>query len=53
MLTEEQFQKWVEALRSGKYRQGRYALRSGNCFCVLGVCADVNKGGWKKNRTYL
>ena len=32
---------WVEALRSGKYKQGRNSLRpSQNKFCCLGVLAD-------------
>lgn len=35
--------KWVKALRSGKYKQGKSALVSvkdgGNCFCCLGVLA--------------
>lgn len=34
--------RWVEALRSGKYKQGRGVLRtSNNSFCCLGVLADV------------
>jgi hypothetical protein len=34
--------KWVEALRSGKYEQGKNTLRSGNDrFCCLGVLCDV------------
>jgi hypothetical protein len=34
--------RWVEALRSGKYKQGRGVLRtSDNAFCCLGVLADV------------
>jgi hypothetical protein len=36
---------WIEALRSGRYEQGRGALRthhlSGDRFCCLGVLADV------------
>jgi len=34
--------RWVEALRSGKYEQGRGALRSDtNQFCCLGVLCDL------------
>jgi len=33
--------KWVEALRSGMYEQGRSYLRSGDSFCCLGVLCDV------------
>lgn len=45
--------KWVEALRSGKYKQGKRALRQitdaeGECFCSLGVLCDVSeKGEWR------
>ncbi len=34
-------QKWVEALRSGKYKQGRSVLRSESGFCCLGVLCDI------------
>lgn len=33
--------KWVEALRSGKYRQGRSTLKHSGSFCCLGVLCDV------------
>ncbi len=41
-------QKWIEALKSGKYRQGREALRdSDNDYCCLGVLCDlVDPNGW-------
>jgi hypothetical protein len=50
MITEQQRNDWLAALRSGKYHQGRHQLR--NCvnpprFCCLGVLADViNPGVW-------
>jgi hypothetical protein len=50
-LTKKEFrQKWLEALRSGEYKQGRYALRQkstdGDKFCCLGVACDLyNKLG--------
>jgi hypothetical protein len=34
-------QEWVDALRSGKYKQGRGALRRGNEFCCLGVLCEI------------
>lgn len=34
-------QKWVEALRSGKYRQSSGYLQHGDGFCCLGVLCDV------------
>ena len=42
-------QKWLEALRSGKYKQGRGLLRdSKNQFCCLGVLCDIIKpNGWR------
>jgi hypothetical protein len=34
--------KWVEALRSGRYKQGRGVLRSSDDeFCCLGVACDL------------
>ncbi len=38
--------KWVEALRSGKYKQGEGELRRGDAFCCLGVLADVRGAEW-------
>lgn len=35
--------KWLEALRSGKYKQGTLALKTvGERFCCLGVLADIH-----------
>lgn len=43
--------KWLEALRSGKYVQGRLYLRQIGAgqgrFCCLGVCADISGGRWE------
>ena len=45
-------QKWVDALRSGKYTQGRKALHEDNEFCCLGVACDLYSkevsGTWVK-----
>jgi hypothetical protein len=43
-------QKWLEALRSGKYKQGSKCLRpKEDEFCCLGVLCDViNNEGWKE-----
>ena len=40
--------KWLTALRSGKYKQGRACLRSSNDeFCCLGVLCDLyDPNGW-------
>jgi hypothetical protein len=42
------FERWIAALRSGKYKQGRFNLRStDDDYCCLGVLCDiVNPGGW-------
>ena len=34
-------QKWVDALRSGKYTQAQSKLYSGDGFCCLGVLCDI------------
>lgn len=39
-LSENQ-KKWVDALRSGKYKQGTRYLRDGDKFCCLGVACDI------------
>lgn len=33
--------KWVKALLSGKYKQGRFNLKSSGRFCCLGVLRHV------------
>ena len=35
--------KWIDALRSGKYKQGRGQLVKGDRYCCLGVLCDVAK----------
>lgn len=35
-------EKWIEALRSGRYKQGKLRLRDNdNNFCCLGVLCDI------------
>lgn len=42
---------WLEALRSGKYEQGRLALRTvDNRFCCLGVLCDVYQKEMKRQK---
>lgn len=45
-------EKWVAALRSGKYQQGRNMLRpNDNQFCCLGVLCDISGlGKWEDER---
>lgn len=35
-------EKWVTALRSGKYEQGTGIMKSGNNFCCLGVLCEID-----------
>jgi hypothetical protein len=41
-MNQEIKQKWVESLRSGKYKQGQGYLRKGNNYCCLGVLCDLH-----------
>lgn len=47
-MKTEYKQKWIDALRSGKYKQGRGILKTVDGeFCCLGVLCDVyNNEGW-------
>lgn len=41
-LYKERVEKWVMALRSGQYQQGKHMLRSSkDLYCCLGVACDV------------
>lgn len=40
MITAEQKTQWIEALRSGKYKQGQRRLRKDGRYCCLGVLAE-------------
>lgn len=48
---------WVEALRSGKYQQGRGELRCDDTFCCLGVLCDLHAKAtgmaWEDKCRYL
>jgi hypothetical protein len=40
--------KWVAALKSGKYQQCQGRLRNDNAFCCLGVLCDIlDKDKWE------
>lgn len=53
MLTPQQItknRKWIEALRSGKYKQTKSRLRDTFGFCCLGVACDlINSDAWHFN----
>jgi hypothetical protein len=40
-FTQELKDKWIEALRSGEYEQGRYCLYRDGSYCCLGVLKAV------------
>jgi hypothetical protein len=46
--------KWIEALRSGRYMQCKFCLRSpSNAYCCLGVMCDVSgEGKWNPDNSY-
>lgn len=58
-VNEENMRKWVAALRSGNYKQGRGDLRkrpineSGFVFCCLGVLCDISGLGEWDGTCYL
>ena len=42
---------WVEALRSGKYKQATRKLRDDTSFCCLGVACDIfDPKGWMREK---
>lgn len=45
--------KWIKALRSRRYEQGRFVLRSGHQFCCLGVLADIKGAKWINGKPYI
>jgi hypothetical protein len=46
-MNQEIKQKWVEALRSGKYKQGHGTLKRYGKYCCLGVlCSVVKTKNW-------
>lgn len=45
--------EWIEALRSGRYKQGMHVLRDGDKFCCLGVAADLAGAEWEPHTDKL
>jgi len=41
MMNQEIKQRWIEALRSGEYQQGKESLFHCGKFCCLGVLTDL------------
>lgn len=52
-MNKELKQQWIEALRSGKYKQGKGVLRTfSDHFCCLGVLCDVlDDSKWRDVQT--
>ena len=44
---------WVEALRSGKYQQGREWLHNSSRYCCLGVACDISDQGVWNDGAYV
>lgn len=38
---------WIQALRSGKYKQAKKRLKTENGFCCLGVACDLTGEDWE------
>lgn len=43
MANKENIRKWVDALRSGEFKQGTGRLRTGDSYCCLGVACEIAK----------
>lgn len=53
-MNKEIKKQWVEALRSGRYRQTQNTLRVNDGFCCLGVLCDlVEPGLWEVNGSHF
>jgi hypothetical protein len=56
-MNKDVAKKWVDALRSGEYRQARAVLRDGDSFCCLGVLCDLYRlehgGEWKQYGAFM
>jgi hypothetical protein len=51
-MLRESVKKWVEALRSGEFDQGRSALETTQGFCCLGVACKVYEKETGKSAKY-
>lgn len=50
MLTDLQ-RKWLDALKSGDYKQAKGSLRTSSGYCCLGVACDiVDPDGWNGDK---
>ena len=51
-MNKEIAKRWVDAARSGEYKQTRFALKRNNCFCFLGLLCELHReefgGKWER-----
>lgn len=52
-MTPELKQKWIDALRSGTYKQGYKTLHPRTDFCCLGVLCDIAGYEWTQEDATL
>ena len=52
-MPKEYLQRWLAALRSGKYRQGKGTLKYGANYCCLGVLQHCLTGNVERDATGL
>lgn len=50
-MTKAERDQWVEALRSGKYKQAQGHLRDGDGYCCLGVKRDIDGASWERTES--
>lgn len=49
-INKKQFNKWIVALRSGKYQQTKCKLQDEDGYCCLGVACKVLSKNYKKQK---
>ena len=53
MMDEALKEEWIEALRDGRYRQGRQFFRCGDRYCAMGVLHELRGGEWRGDQALL
>jgi len=50
MINKKVIKKWIEALRSGEYKQGKFGLydKDSDSYCCLGVLCDLRAKALKR-----
>lgn len=47
--TRQEVLTWIDALKSGSYKQGKGTLKRNNMYCCLGVLSCLQGAEWKKD----